>query len=68
MDFNLSDVQLASRSKARELVKSLAADASADEVIRAAMTEERQAPVLATAGHEPAPDAKIEQPPDSAVP
>jgi alkylation response protein AidB-like acyl-CoA dehydrogenase len=37
MDFNLSDVQLASRSKARELGKSLAADASADEVIRAAV-------------------------------
>jgi alkylation response protein AidB-like acyl-CoA dehydrogenase len=36
MDFNLSDTQLAWQSKARELGTGLAADAAADEVIRAA--------------------------------
>jgi alkylation response protein AidB-like acyl-CoA dehydrogenase len=38
MDFNLSDVQLASQSKAHDLGKSLAADSSAGDVIRAAVT------------------------------
>jgi len=36
VDFNLSDVQLAWQSKAHELGRSLAADASANDVIRAA--------------------------------
>lgn len=38
MDFNLSDVQLASQGKAHELGKSLTADAPAGDVIRAAVT------------------------------
>ena len=37
MDFNLSDSQLASQSNAHELGKSLASDASAGDVIRAAV-------------------------------
>jgi alkylation response protein AidB-like acyl-CoA dehydrogenase len=37
MDFNLTDVQLASQSNAHDLGRSLAADASADDVIRAAV-------------------------------
>lgn len=46
MDFNLSEAQLASQSKAHELGKSLASDASASDAIRAALA----AGLIATRG------------------